>query len=83
MRFALLALALLAPFIFPWPLAALLTLAAAFFFPLAPLAVGALAEALYYAHGAYSFPLFLTLGVFTTLLALFVHRFVETSIMRP
>ena len=81
MRYVLLALALIAPFILPWPLSAALAACAAFYFPFAPLACGVLIDALYFARGAYHYPFFTALGVLATLAALFVHRFVETSIM--
>jgi hypothetical protein len=83
MRYLILALALLAPFAFPWPLAAALALAAAFYFPLAPLSCGVLLDALSFARGAYHYPLFSAVGLALALGALLVHRFVETSIMRP
>jgi hypothetical protein len=82
MRYALLALAILAPVLFPWPLSAALALSAAIYFPLAPLACGILIDALYFAPGAYPYPFFLAAGLLAALAALFVHRFVETSIMR-
>lgn len=79
---ALLALALLGPFLFPWPLTAALAVLAAVYFPIAPLAVGLLTDALYYAHGAAALPWWSVLGLIATLVAYSVRSFFEASIMR-
>jgi hypothetical protein len=42
--------------LFPWPLTALLSVGAAYFEPLVPLAVGIFADTLYYAPQASRFP---------------------------
>ena len=68
--------------IFPWPYAVFATGMAVLASPLAPLFVGIFTEALYYAPSVYAFPLWLALGVAGSLAAFFVHRFVETSIMK-
>lgn len=79
---ALLALALLGPFLFPWPLTATLAILAAIYFPLAPLSVGLLTDALYYAHGAALVPWWSIIGLIATLIAYGVRSFFEASIMR-
>lgn len=82
MRVWLIPLAFLSPFLFPWPLTAALALAAAWISPLIPLAVGILVDALYYAHGAtFLVPWATVIGGLVALLAAFVRRFLETSIM--
>ncbi|HVW82679.1 MAG TPA: hypothetical protein VHC68_01915 [Candidatus Paceibacterota bacterium] len=85
----LLALALLGPLLFPWPLCAALALAAAFYYPFAPAVAGVILDALYFSRGAapswglwpHGAPLYTLCGLAATFLALLVHRFVETSIM--
>lgn len=51
--------------LFPWPLTALLALAAAVFEPLVPLAIGVLADTLYYSSGQ-GIPLFALAGAVAT-----------------
>ncbi len=82
MRWTLIGLALVSPFVFPWPLVALLALAAAFVSPLMPLAVGTLTDALYYSHTSAAVPWGIILGAIAVLITLGVRRFLETSIMR-
>jgi hypothetical protein len=83
MRHVLFALALIGPFLFPWPFTAALALLAAIYFPLAPVIVGMLTDVLYYAHGAasYGLPWWSTVGLIATLIAYGVRGFFETSIM--
>ena len=82
MRASITIASLISAIVFPWSFACAAALAAAFFVPLAPLACGLLADALYYAPHAYPFPLYTVLGAFASAAALLVRRFVETSIMR-
>jgi hypothetical protein len=82
MKFALLALALLSPLFFPWPLTVGLALLAAIYFPFAPFVVGVLTDVLYYAHGASVLPWWTLLGALATAVAFLVRGFVQTSIMR-
>jgi hypothetical protein len=79
---ALLILTFVSPIFFPWPLTACLALASAFYFPLAPLAIGILTDVLYYTHGVAALPWWTFLGALVTLLAFAVRSFFETSIMR-
>lgn len=81
MRGALTLFSLVAVFIFPAPLAIAVALLSAVFSPLTPLAVGILADALYYTESAYVVPLYSLWGAVVALLAFFVRRFVATSII--
>ncbi len=74
--------ALLSPFLFPLPFTALLALLGAVVSAWVPLVVGVIIDALYWSREAYAFPLWTLFGAAVTLTAFFVHRFVETSIMR-
>lgn len=65
---------------FPWGLTAAFTLLATIWEPLMPLAVGILADALYYTP--HHVPLFTLMGALGTLFAYIVHRSVKTSIIR-
>jgi len=64
--------ACISPFFFPWPLTALLALGSGLFVPLAPIALGLLADTLYLAPGA-GVPFYTFLGVLVTALAFFVR----------
>jgi hypothetical protein len=77
----IIAAALLAPLWFPWPLAALLMLAAGAFEPLAAPACGLLADALYFSRGVYPLPFMTLLGTAIALASYFVRKFVETRII--
>ena len=77
-RIVTIILALVSPFIFPWPLTVLITLVAAYFFPGIALVVGALMEALY---GTLGIPYALILGALGFGSAIFVQRFVKARIM--
>ena len=74
-------LTFLSVLLFPWPLAVLLSLAAALFEPLVPLAAGLLADTLYYAPAPGALPLFTLGGAFLSLLAFLVRRRLNTSII--
>lgn len=67
---------------FPWPLTAVLAVAAASLEPLVPLAAGLLADTLYYAPQAQAFPLFTLFGLLVTLAAFFVRSRVRTGAIR-
>jgi hypothetical protein len=58
---------------FPWPLSALLALAASFFEPLVPLAAGIFFDTLYYAPSAHGLPLFTVCGAVVTAIAFLVR----------
>lgn len=59
--------------LFPWPLTAVLALAAGIFDPLVPLAVGLLADTLYWTPHAGAVPLFTLYGALATALSFFVR----------
>lgn len=80
-RGVVIALPILSLLFFPAPVAGILALLAAFYTPWAPLAVGVVADALYYTHGVGLWPIYSLVGAFATLAAILVRRFVETSIM--
>jgi len=67
---------------FPFSLTVILTLLAAYATPLMPLAIGVLADTLYFSRGVASVPFYTLVGFATTVVALLVRRFIETSIMR-
>lgn len=78
---ALLTAATLSLLFFPWPLTATLVALVALFIPAAPLALGLIADALYWAPGLYVLPLATTAGVLTTILALFVRSRLSPGII--
>jgi hypothetical protein len=75
--------ALASLFVLPWQVAALLALIAAPFLPLAPVAVGLLADTLYLAPSAslHTLPVWTIAGIAVAVIALFVRRNVEARIM--
>jgi len=73
--------ALAAPFLFPWAYAALLAFLLALAEPLAGIACGIIADALYYAPGASHVPYGTLLGFAGSLIAYLVRRFVKTRII--
>ncbi|HEX7651481.1 MAG TPA: hypothetical protein VF439_02075 [Candidatus Paceibacterota bacterium] len=73
--------ALAAPFLFPWAYAAVLAFALALAEPLAGIACGIIADALYYAPGTAHAPLGTALGFAGTLTAYLVRRFVKARII--
>lgn len=66
---------------FPWPLTALLAVAAAFLEPLVPLAAGLFADTLFYAPQE-GLPLFSIGGAIATVIALFVRSRLKTGPVR-
>lgn len=80
-RVSLIALALLSPFFFPWPVTLVLGFVAATFLPPVALLVGALSDALYYIPGASVVPLATLVGLCGMGLATVVHQFVKTRII--
>ena len=80
-RAVVISAAFLAVLPFPWPLALVLAAVAAFFSPLSALALGLFADTLYYAPGAYPFPLASLVGALLALLGFFVRKFAATSII--
>jgi len=67
--------------VFPWPLSALLALAAAFLEPLVPLAAGLFADTLYYTPQA-GLPLFTVWGLAVSIVVVFVRSRLRTGIIR-
>ncbi|HEX2792660.1 MAG TPA: hypothetical protein VHO23_03015 [Candidatus Paceibacterota bacterium] len=80
MRIAAVALAVIAPFLFPWPLALVLAFAGAAFVPLLAPLLGILVDSVYWIPGA-TFPYATLLGLIGFPAALAVHRFMKTRIM--
>ena len=80
-RIIVVLLALLSPFIFPWPLTLALVALASCFVPLAGILAGVLADAAYYSKGAALFPLATLAGIGACCLGLIVHRFVKARII--
>lgn len=68
--------------LFPWPLSALLAVAAAFFEPLVPLAAGIFADTLYWAPGSGALPLFSLYGLVVSIAAVFVRDRVRAGPVR-
>lgn len=77
---ALVVSACISLFFFPWPLTVLLTLGSGVLVPLVPLALGLLADALYWAPGA-GMPFYTLTGALITVLAFFVHARLWARIM--
>lgn len=73
--------ALISLFIFPWPVSLALIAAAAFLFPASGIALGVLADILYYSPDVAFLPYFSIYGALLTGLSLLVRRFVKTRIM--
>ena len=82
-RFAplLVILAAISLFFFPWPLTTTLVLLASPVVPVAPLALGLSADALYRTPGV--FPLATLLGACASLLALFVRTRLTQGVIAP
>ena len=74
-RFALVTLvaAVLSLLLLPWPVSTALALISALFIPTAPLAVGLVADALYFMPGSHLLPLATIAGALATAAALFVR----------
>lgn len=77
-RVVLTILALIAPFVFPWPLTAVLALLASYFLPPVALLVGALMEFLYGVGGV---PYALIAGLLGSLFMYGVQKLVKARIM--
>ena len=80
---ALLLAAALSLVLFPWPLSAALALLMALFIPGAPLALGLVADALYWMPGLHALPLATIAGALTCALALFVRSRLLPGIITP
>ncbi|MBU2103940.1 hypothetical protein KKD81_00995 [Patescibacteria group bacterium] len=76
-----LVLSVLSLFIFPHSVSAVLILASALLLPFSGLALGLIAEALYFSPGAHFLPVWALFGALATSAALLVHRFVKTRII--
>ncbi len=74
-------LALIALFVFPWQVAVLAIIGSALLMPLSGLALGVIADIVYYVPGSSFMPLFSLYGLAATALVLLVQRFVKTRIM--
>ena len=81
MRSMSIILALIALFIFPWQVAVIAVLGAAFLTPLAGLALGIVADLVYYVPGAAFMPYFTLFGLGATGIGFLVQRFVKTRII--
>lgn len=67
--------------LFPWPVTTTLTLGLALFEPLAPLALGIAADAIYFAPEVSVIPWFALSGLFATLVAFFLRSRLQASII--
>ena len=74
-------IALIALFIFPWQVALVAIVGASLMVPPAGLALGLIADLVYYSPGAAFAPYFTLFGILSFGLSLLVHRFVKTRIM--
>ncbi|HWH16551.1 MAG TPA: hypothetical protein VNU25_03140 [Candidatus Paceibacterota bacterium] len=74
-------LALIALFVFPWQVSFVAVFAAALFMPAAGIALGIIADIVYYVPGASFVPYFTLLGAVATAVSMLVHRFVKTRII--
>lgn len=68
---------------FPWPLTAILALAASSVEPLVPLAVGIFADTLYYTPSVGTLPLFALFGAIATSIAFLVRSRLRTAAISP
>lgn len=69
--------------VFPAPLSIVALVVAAFVSPVAAFAAGVCADLLYFAPHAAVVPFYSLLGAGIAIIALFVRRFVQTSMMLP
>lgn len=81
MRGTLTIITFISTVLFPWPLTALLALAASAFEPLVPLSIGLFADTLYYVPSPGSFPVFTLYGALAAALAFIVRSRLKTSII--
>lgn len=80
-RGALTILSFVSTVLFSWPLSVIIALAAAFFEPMVPLAVGLFADTLYYTPQASAIPAFTLYGAIVTAIAFFVRSRLSTGII--
>ncbi len=81
MRFVLIALAVLSPFLFPYPVTLALSFVASLFYPPLALVVGILTDLLYYVPSVAPLPLAVLTGLALSIAAFFMQRFLKTRIM--
>ncbi len=81
MRVVFGAAALLSPFMFPYPFTMLLSFVASLYFPPLGFLVGVLTDFLYYTPSAFPVPLATVLGIFISVGAFFMQRFLKARIM--
>lgn len=81
MRYILLAFSFLSVFWFPYPVTLILAFAASLFFPWAAVVVGLLSDLLYYSPKAAPFPYMALVGIFISVVAVFVRRFAKERIL--
>ncbi|MDQ1299860.1 MAG: hypothetical protein QG636_528 [Patescibacteria group bacterium] len=74
-------IALISLFIFPWQIALVAIFAASLMVPPAGLALGLIADLVYYSPEAAFMPYFTLFGLLSSVLSFLVHRFVKTRIM--
>jgi uncharacterized membrane protein len=74
-------LALIALFVFPWQVSVVAVVFAALFMPAAGIALGVIADIVYYVPGASFMPYFTLFGAGATIASVLVHRFVKTRII--
>lgn len=74
-------LAIISTVFLPWSLTAIVTLVAAFFEPLVPLAIGLFADTLYFVPQSGSFPLFTLYGAIVTAISFLVRSQLSDSII--
>lgn len=74
-------LALIALFVFPWQVSMVALFVAALFMPAAGIALGVIADIVYYVPGAFFVPYFTLFGAGATIASVLVHRFVKTRII--
>jgi hypothetical protein len=81
-QYIVIIVALIGIFIFPYPLTAVLTVAAAIASPLAGLALGIITDSVYFTSTNALLPLASIVGLLATLAAFFGKRFVRTHLMQ-
>ena len=80
-RIIVIAAALFAPFLFPYPFTLVLSFAASLFFLPIAVVVGALTDLVYYTSAASAFPLALIVGAFISCVAFLVRRFARARLL--
>lgn len=81
MRVMSIILALIALFIFPWQVALIAVFGASLLTPLSGIALGIIADLVYYVPGAAFLPYFSLFGLAATVIGFLVQRFVKTRII--